>query len=233
MSVTGDRNAELCTGCGKGGHLYCCDGCPRVWHAGCLHGKGGVPPKSEGQWYGPCCSQERAGVGVLPTSSQRRGTRGKERGVGTVGQGGQEGGSEIGDVFAGVLGLHVRYVYTGKRSERSLYIAERAQSMHNLTRNEMLQRSYKDRRGVCVPYQERDLRYDVAHGCLRQEGGDQASKGVYCIRGPLAQERGGGMGLRERAGSEVGDRQWHYLWIRARQGGPLRRGKGAGRARRG
>ena len=66
VSVTGDRNAELCTGCGKGGHLYCCDGCPRVWHAGCLHGKGGVPPKSEGRWYGPCCSQGRAGGGCAP-----------------------------------------------------------------------------------------------------------------------------------------------------------------------
>ena len=68
------------------------------------------------------------------TSGQRRSTIGKERGAGTVGQGGQEGGSEIGDVPAGVLGLHMRYVYTGKRSERSPYIAERAKSMHNLTR---------------------------------------------------------------------------------------------------
>ena len=41
------------------------------------------------------------------------------------------------------------------------------------------------------------------------------------------------MGLRERAGREVGDKQLHYLGIRAMQGGPLRRGKGAGRARRG
>ena len=191
VSVTGDRNAELCTGCGKGGHLYCCDGCPRVWHAGCLHGKGGVPQKSEGRWYGPCCSQERAGVGVLPTSGQRRSTIGKERGAGTVGQGGQEGGSEIGDVPAGVLGLHMRYVYTGKRSERSPYIAERAKSMHNLTRNEMLQRAYKDRRGVCVPYQERDLRYDAAHGYLRQEGGDQASKGGVLHRGPVGTRKRG------------------------------------------
>ena len=100
-----------------------------------------------------------------------------------MGQGGQEGEGEIGGVLAGVRGLHMRYVYTGKRSERSPYIAERAQSMHNLTRNEMLQRSYKDRRGVCVPYQERDLRYDVAHGYLRQEGGDQASKGGVMHRG--------------------------------------------------
>ena len=159
VPAAADRNAELCTGCGKGGHLYCCDGCPRVWHAGCLHGKGGVPPKSEGEWYGPCCSRERAGVGVLPTSGQRRGTTGKE---GEVRErwvrGGQEGGGEIGDVLSGVLGLHMRYVYTGKRSERSPYIAEREQSMRSRTRNEMLQGSYKDRRGICVPYQGRDPR---------------------------------------------------------------------------
>ena len=43
------------------------------------------------------------------------------------------------------LGLHARYVYTGNRSER--YIAERAQGMHSLMKEEMLQRSYKDQRG--------------------------------------------------------------------------------------
>ena len=63
--------------------------------------------------------------------------------------------------------------------------------MHNLTRNEMLQRSYKDRRGVCVPYQERDIRYDVAHGYLRQEGGDQASKGGVLHRGPVGTRKRG------------------------------------------
>ena len=60
-----------------------------------------------------------------------------------------------------------------KRAERSPYIAERAQGMHNLTRDEMLQRSHKDRRGVCVPYQEKDLRYDVTQGYLRKEGAGQ------------------------------------------------------------
>ena len=146
-------------------------------HAGCLHGKGGVPLKSEGQWYRPCCSQERAEVGVLPTSGQRRGTVGGERGAGTVGRGSQEQLIKSGEVLTGALGLHARYVCTGKRSERSPYIAERAQSMHYLTRDEMLQRSYEDRRGVCVPYQERDLRYNAAEGYLRQKEGDQVSKG--------------------------------------------------------
>ena len=37
------------------------------------------------------------------------------------------------------------------------------------------------------------------------------------------------MGLRGRAGREVGDRQLRCLGIRARWGGPLRRGKGAER----
>ena len=74
---------------------------PAVWHAGCLHGMGGVPPKSEGEWYGPCYSQERARVGVPPTSGQRRGTIGEGRGAGTVGQGSQEGGSEIGQQSVG------------------------------------------------------------------------------------------------------------------------------------
>ena len=84
---------------------------------------------------------ERDRVGVPPTSGQKRGTVGKGRGAGTVGRGSQEGGSEIGDVPAGALGLHTRYVYTGRRSERPPYIAERAQSMGSLTRDEMLQRS--------------------------------------------------------------------------------------------
>ena len=78
--------------------------------------------------------------------------------------------------------------------------------MHNLARNEMLQRSYKDRRGVCVPYQERDLRYDVAHGYLRQEGGDQASKGGVLHRGPVGTRKRGRDGA-EGEGRKRGRRQ--------------------------
>jgi len=122
---TGDQNAELCTGCGKGGHLYCCDGCPRVWHAACLQERGRVPPRSEGQWYGPCCSEEQTGVGVLPASGQSRGTAGGEGSEGLRSQGSQERGSEPGEVRIGTPGQQVRYVYTGRRSERSPYIAER------------------------------------------------------------------------------------------------------------
>ena len=105
VPAAGDQNTKLCMGCRKGRHLYCCDGCPWVWHVGCLHGKGGVPLKSEGQWYRPCCSQERARVGVLLTSGQRRGTIGEERsrGARTVGQGSLEGGSKIGGVLTGAL----------------------------------------------------------------------------------------------------------------------------------
>ena len=48
--------------------------------------------------------------------------------------------------------------------------------MHGLTRDEMLQGSYEDRGRVCVSYQEGDLRSNVAHGYLRQEGGDWSSE---------------------------------------------------------
>ena len=43
-------------------------------------------------------------------------------------------------MLIGTPGQQVRYVYTGRRSERSPYIAERAQSMHGLrlTRGQML-----------------------------------------------------------------------------------------------
>ena len=40
-----------------------------------------------------------------------------------------------------------------------------------------------------MPYQERDIRYDVAHGYLRQEGVDQASKGGVLHRGPVGMAR--------------------------------------------
>ena len=38
------------------------------------------------------------------------------RGVATEGRGSQEEASSIGKVLTGALGLHARYVYTGKRS---------------------------------------------------------------------------------------------------------------------
>ena len=194
MPETGDRNAELCTGCGKGGHLYCCDGCPRVWHAACLQERGRVPPRSEGQWYGPCCSEEQDRVGELPASGQSRGTAGGEGSEGLRSQGSQERGSEPGEVRIGTPGQQVRYVYTGRRSERSPYIAERAQSMHGLTRGEMLQMYYKDRRGVCVPYQEKDLQYDITQGYLRKQGAGRVIKEGVLHRGPVGASKRGRAG---------------------------------------
>ena len=191
---TGDQNAELCTGCGKGGHLYCCDGCPRVWHAACLQERGRVPPRSEGQWYGPCCSEEQTGVRVLPASGQSRGTASGEGSEGLRSQGSQERGSEPGEVRIGTPGQQVRYVYTGRRSERSPYIAERAQSMHGLTRGEMLQMYYKDRRGVCVPYQEKDLQYDITQGYLRKQGAGRVIKEGVLHRGPVGASKRGRAG---------------------------------------
>ena len=90
-------------------------------------------------------------------------------------------------------------MYTGKRSAQSPYIAERAQSMHSLTRGEMLQMYYKDRNGVHVPYQERDMRYDAGtRGYLRKEGG-----GLGAQRGTLRREPVGA-GKRGRGGAGIG-----------------------------
>jgi hypothetical protein len=96
----------------------------------------------------------------------------------------------MGVVKVGAPGVPERYVYTGKKSVRSLHIAERAQSMHGCTRGEMLQMYYKDRNGVCVLYQERDMQYDAAQGYLQKEGGSQMAKMGVPRRGPVGSTRG-------------------------------------------
>ena len=173
-------------GAGKAGTYTVVMAAPGCGMRGACMARVGCPRSRKGSDTGHIALGKGPGwVCFRPVAMQRRGTIGEERGAGTVGQGSQEGGGEIGGVLTGAVGLHTRYVYTGKGSERSPYIAERARSMHNLTRDKVLQKSYTDRRGVCVPYQERDLRYDVAHGYLRQEGGDQVSKGSVLHRGPV------------------------------------------------
>ena len=117
-----------------------------------------------------------------------------------MGQGSREREGEMGVVMVGAPGVQERYVYTGKKSARSPYIAERAQSMHGCTRGEMLQRYYKDRNGVCVLYQERDMQYDVAQGYLQKEGGSQMTKMGVPRRGPVGSKRG-------RDGAGVGGRK--------------------------
>ena len=79
--------------------------------------------------------------------------------------------------------------------------------MHGLTRGEMLQMYYKDRRGVCVRYQEKDLRCDITQGYLRKEGAGQVMKGVCCTGGRWALARGGGAGVGWGAGRRAGGRQ--------------------------
>ena len=67
----------------------------------------------------------------------------------------------------------------------------------------MLQMYCKDRNGVRVLYQERDMQYDVAQaqGYLRKEGGSRMAKmGVPC-RGPV------GTSKRGRDGAGVGGRK--------------------------
>ena len=151
-------------------------------------------PTSEGVVHANLGRPQEGGCGVLPASGQSGGTAGEEGSEGLRSQGSQERGSEPGEGLMGTPGQQVRYVYTGRRSERSPYIAERAQSMHGLTEGEMLQRSYKDRRGVCVPYQEKDLRYDVTQGYLRKEGAGQVRKEGVLHRGPVGASKRGRAG---------------------------------------
>ena len=49
----------------------------------------------------------------------------------------------------------LRYEYTGKRSERSAYIAERAKLAHGLTQAEVLQLQYPGREGLMLAYNEK------------------------------------------------------------------------------
>ena len=128
--------------------------------------------------------------GVVPQARREVTRRGRWAG-------GVKRGSELGVVLTGTSGLQGRNVYTGQRSARSPYIAERAQSMHGLTRGEMLQVYYKDRDGLRAPYQERDLRYDIAQGYLQKEGGGLVVKrgALQGAGGRWALARGGGAGL--------------------------------------
>ena len=64
--------------------------------------------------------------------------------------------------------------------------------MHGLTRGEMLRMYCKDRRGVCVPYQEKNPRYDITQGYLRKGGAGQVRKEGACIGGKWALVKGGG-----------------------------------------
>ena len=86
----------------------------------------------------------------------------------------------------------------------------------------MLRMYCKDRRGVCVHYQEKDLRHGINQGYLRREGpagaGQVIKEGVL-HRGPAvgAIVRGGGPEVGEGAGSGTGGRQRYYPGSRVRQ----------------
>ena len=116
-----------------------------------------------------------------------------------MGLGSQEGGSELGVALTGTAGLQEIYAFPGKRSAQSpVLVAERAQSMHDHTRGEMLRMYYKDRNGVRAPYQERDMQYDITQGYLRKEGGGLVAQRGVLRRGPV------GAGKRGRDGAGLG-----------------------------
>ena len=57
----------------------------------------------------------------------------------------------------------------------------------------MSQVYYKDWRGVCVPYQDKDLWYNISQGYLWKEGAGQMIKEGALHRGPAgASKRPGG-----------------------------------------
>ena len=58
----------------------------------------------------------------------------------------------------------------------------------------MLRMYYKDRRGVCVPYQEKDLRHNITQGYLQKEGAGQVRKEGVLHRGPLGASKRGRAG---------------------------------------
>ena len=131
-----DGNAELCADCGEGGRLYCCDMCPRVWHAACIKKCGGVVPVSNGRWHGPCCAEQRRAPTSAEPAEQRRRVEPELK------EADKEAGAQAPDQVV------LRYEYTGKRSERSAYIAERAKLAHGLTQAGVLQLQYPGREGL-------------------------------------------------------------------------------------
>ena len=152
--------------------MYCCDGCPRVWHGVCLEPESkGVPaPPVSGEWRGPCCSAQSSSRGTEgPRTSRER--SGRKSADGTTPEHTQH------QAQGGESGAEARYRYTNKKSERSPYIAERAKLAHNLTEREILQLQYQNREGATVPYQKSDLRYDTQQGYLQITGGSQLEGG--------------------------------------------------------
>ena len=128
VPAAGDRNAELCTGCGKGGHLYCCDGCPQVWHAGwVLAWQGwGAPEVGRGVVRARLRSGKGQGGCAPDQWPEERYCRQGER-CGNSGSGEPRGRKrDRGCTYRCSWAAYTRYMYTGKRSERSPYIAARA-----------------------------------------------------------------------------------------------------------
>ena len=94
--------------------------------------EGWFTPKVGGARYGPCCSGQKSEADLLPAGGRRRtkllDPQARREGMGQWAGGIERGNESKGVVRAGTFGVQERYVYTGKKSARSPYIAERAQS---------------------------------------------------------------------------------------------------------
>ena len=199
--------------------MYCCDGCPRVWHGVCLESKGVPAPPVSGEWRGPCCSAQSSSRGTEGprTSRERSGCKSAD---GTTPEHTQH------QAQGGESGTEVRYRYTNKKSERSPYIAERAKLAHNLTEREILQLQYQNREGATVPYQKSDLRYDTQQGYLQITGGSQLEGGRAPTerrtgtqprreaKDPWEQEQGG-REAHSRIGAHSQEQPGFFLWREA------------------
>ncbi len=54
-----DGNFDVCSVCGQGGELFCCEACPQAYHAECL---GELAPADDGNesWFCPPCAEQLA-----------------------------------------------------------------------------------------------------------------------------------------------------------------------------
>ena len=57
MTIAEDAHENLCSHCGDGGELICCDGCPAVLHPACA-GEDGIPV---GEFFCVPCRRESCG----------------------------------------------------------------------------------------------------------------------------------------------------------------------------
>ncbi|KAJ8754160.1 hypothetical protein K2173_002059 [Erythroxylum novogranatense] len=67
QSLTTSMSDDMCTKCGDGGNLICCETCPRAFHAACL----GLQSVPKGSWCCPNCNKSSHGARPIIIRSTR------------------------------------------------------------------------------------------------------------------------------------------------------------------